>query len=188
MIVSVLCPTYHRDMAKKATSKPKGIIPSNVRNRSPRALSQTIDKLTKSMLGRHGLTRGTILTKWPDIIGEDLSRHTSPEKIVFMRDGVSGGVLHLRCDSGSLATELLHREPQILDRINTFFGYLAVVRVKLIQAPMPYKRPERIKPSPPLTALQTQDLSKTIAIVDDDDELRQALEKLGTAILKKECS
>ncbi|MBL4691821.1 MAG: DUF721 domain-containing protein [Magnetovibrio sp.] len=171
-------------MAKKTTPKPVGIIPSDRRGRSPRALSQTINRLTKSMLGRHGLVRGTLLTKWHDVVGEKLSSHTSPEKIVFARDGKSGGILHLRCDSGAFATQVQHQELQILERINTFFGYKAIVRIKLIQAPLGRKRMPRVKPPIPLSSHQAQKLSETVASVEDD-ELRAALERLGASILRR---
>ena len=171
-------------MAKKTTPKPKGIIPSDKRGRTPRALSHTINKLTKSMLGRHGLTKGTLLTKWVDIIGETMAEHTSPEKIVFARDGVSGGTLHLRCSSGAYATQLQHQEPQILDRINTFFGYQAIIRIKLIQAPLPHKPRQRHNAQRPLSKDQAHNLSKTVDVVDDN-ELHDVLERLGSSILMR---
>lgn len=177
-------------MAKKPTTKtparPKGIIPSDVRGRAPRPLSRMVERLTKSMLGRHGFAHGAIVTKWPDIVGDDMARHTQPEKIVFSRDGVSGGTLHLRCDSGALATEVQHLEPQILERINTFFGYKAVVRVKLIQAPLPKPKGQAPSKAPrPLTADEAKSLAGTVANVDDD-ELREALERLGQSVMGKE--
>ena len=173
-------------MAKKSTSnKPKGIVPSDVRGRAPRPLSQTVNKLTKSMLGRHGFTHGAIVTKWPDIVGENMSRHTAPEKIVFSKDGVSGGTMHLRCDSGALATELMHQEPLILDRINTFFGYQAVVRIKLIQGPLPQRKETRSKPPRQLSQAEARELAGTIASVDDE-ELREALENLGRSVLGRD--
>mgnify|MGYP000495124281 CR=1 FL=1 len=177
-------------MAKKPPSKtpekPKGILPSAVRSRAPRPLAKMVDRLTKSMLGRHGFAHGTIVTKWPDIVGDDMARHTQPEKIVFSRDGVSGGTVHLRCDSGAFATEMQHLEPQILERINTFFGYKAVVRIKLIQGPLPRaKRGPAVKTPRPLNATETKNLAGTVANVDDE-ELRQALERLGQSIMGRE--
>jgi len=172
-------------MTKKPTPKPKGINPSDVRGRSPRALSQTINKLTKSMLGRQGLTQGSIIAKWHDIIGEDLARHTSPQKIVFARDGVSGGTLHLRCDSGALATQLQHTTPQILDRVNTFFGYQAVLKLRLIQGPLPGHVEPRKKPVRPLSKAQADAIAGTVASVEDD-ELRAALERLGSSIVSRD--
>lgn len=177
-------------MTKKPTQKtpvkPKGIVPSDIRGRSPRPLSRMVERLTKSMLGRHGFAHGAIVTKWPDIVGQDMARHTQPEKIVFSRDGVSGGTLHLRVSSGALATEIQHLEPQILERINTFFGYKAVVRVKLIQGPLPRAKDQpAAKPPRPLSADEAKNLAGTVANVDDE-ELRQALERLGRSIMGQE--
>lgn len=161
-------------------------MPSDVRARSSRPLSRMIDRLTKSMLGRQGFAHGAIVTKWPDIVGQDMARHTQPEKIVFSRDGVSGGTLHLRCESGAQATEIQHLEPQILERINTFFGYKAVVRVKLIQGPLPKPKGDKLaKPPRPLTEEETKNLAQTVAVVDDNDELRQSLERLGQSIIAR---
>lgn len=153
-----------------------------------------VDRLTKSMLGRHGFVHGTIATKWPDIVGDDIARHTQPEKIVFSRDGVSGGTLHLRCASGAFATEIQHLEPQILDRINAFFGYNAIVRIKLSQAPLPARPGRRASKSanPSGTNLDPEQakeventVAKTVQTVDDD-ELREALGRLGQSILGRE--
>lgn len=180
-------------MAKKSTpkkaatkTKNKGINPSEVRTRWVNPLGKTLDRLTKSMLGRQGFVHGAIVTKWPEIIGENMARHTAAEKIVFSRDGVSGGTLHLRCDSGALATELMHLEPQIVDRINTFFGYQAVIRLQLVQGPLPNRTAQggqRLAPPPrELNPTEAKEIAETVAIVDDDDELREALERLGQSI------
>ena len=164
-------------------AKPKGIVPNEVRTRAPRPIARTVERLTKGMLGRHGFAHGAIVTKWPDIVGPDMARHTQPEKIVFSRDGVSGGTVHLRCDSGALATELQHLEPQILERINTFFGYKAVVRIKLIQGPLPRAKSAPVaKPPQPLSREEAQALAGQVAGVDDP-ELREALERLGQSVL-----
>jgi len=168
-------------MTKKAPPKPKGIHPSSVRRRKMQSLSQTIGKLTKSMLGRQGFTQGAIITQWPDIVGAAMARHTVPEKISFSRDGVSHGTLLLRCESGALATELQHQSPQILDRINAFFGYQAVTQIKLIQAPVAASRKPQNEPQRALNAAEAQSLSETIAPLKDED-LRKAFEKMGTSI------
>lgn len=174
-------------MAKKSGSatpnKPKGIQPSEMRTRAPRPIARMVDRLTKGMLGRHGFAHGAIVSQWPDIVGENMARHTQPEKIVFSRDGVSGGTVHLRCDSGALATELQHLEPQILERINMFFGYQAVVRIKLIQGPLPRPRGATAPPPPkPLSRQEALALADQVAGVDDP-ELREALERLGQSVL-----
>lgn len=134
--------------SKGAKGKPRGIVPSEKRVRWVKPVSQSVDRLTKGLLGKHGFTQGAIVTNWPEIVGEAMAQHTQPEKIVFSRDGVSGGVLHLKTDSGAYAMEVQHREPQIIERINTYFGYRAIERLKLIQGPLPrYKRAPRPAPN-----------------------------------------
>jgi len=178
-------------MAAKSTTdnskkKPNAIVPSETRTRWAKPVSQSVDRLTKGLLGKHGFTHGAIATKWPDIVGETMARHTLPEKIVFSRDGVTGGTLHLKTDSGAFATQLMHQEPQIIERINTFFGYKAVVRIKLIQGPIPQHKTERqVRPSRPLNEVEVKDLAGTVATVDDP-ELKEALERLGANIVRRD--
>ncbi|WP_084005128.1 DUF721 domain-containing protein [Magnetovibrio blakemorei] len=162
---------------------PRGIVPSEGRTRWAKPVAQSVDRLTKGMMGQHGFTHGAIVTKWPEIVGDVMARHTQPEKIVFSRDGTSGGVLHLKTDSGAFATELQHKEPLIVERINTFFGYRAVERIKLIQGPLPTtKAGPQGSPPRPLNKEEAQNLAGTIANVDDA-EIKEALERLGANIL-----
>jgi len=176
-------PTTEKNKNKTA-AKPRGIVPSETRTRGPRPVSQSIDRMTKGLLGKHGFIHGAIATKWPEIVGDSMARHTQPEKIVFSRDGATGGTLHLKTDSGAFATELQHQEPQIIERINMFFGYRAVVRIKLIQGPLPalHKGERRTEPPRPLNESEIKGLAGAVANVDDP-ELKEALERLGENIL-----
>lgn len=175
-------PTDKKSQGAKA--RDKGIVPSEKRVRWVKPVAQTVDRLTKRVLGRHGFTHATIVTKWPEIVGDTMARHTQPEKIVFARDGASDGTLHLKTDSSAYALELQHQEPQIVERINTFFGYRAVVRIKLIQGPLPQRHPaaRQGKPPRPLSAAESRDLSGVVDTVDDP-ELKAALERLGENVM-----
>lgn len=165
-------------------NKPRGINPSEYRTRWAKPVSQSIDRLTKGLLGKQGFSHGAIVTKWPEIVGETMARHTQPEKIIFSRDGATGGTLHLKTDSGAYAMELQHQEPLIVERINTFFGYKAVDRIKLIQGPLPrtHQADRHTKPPRALNSAESKALAGTVADVDDP-ELKEALERLGKNIL-----
>ena len=170
---------------KNTGTKNKGINPSAARTRWAKPLGTTLDRLTKPMLGRKGFTHATIVTKWPEIVGENVARYTAPEKIVFSRAGVSGGTLHLRCETSAYAAELMHQEPMILDRINTFFGYQAVVRIQLVQGPLPRKiGRKQTSPPRPLSADDAGDIADIVAQVEDE-ELREVLTTLGHAVKSK---
>lgn len=154
----------------------------------PRALAAALAKITKPLFGRRGFAEISIINDWPAVIGPHLAAHSFPQRITFAHDKRDNGTLQLLIDSGSLAVELQHLEPLLIERINSFFGYRAVARVKIIQGPLPV-----VAAAPPPPAERTLDadgeekLSQHLAAVDDPD-LRAALEKLGRAVMsgKKE--
>ena len=150
--------------------------------RGPRALAATVDRLTRPVFRRRGFAEGAVLTDWPAIVGEHLAKRTAPEKVV--PGGPRGeGTLHLRIEDGSLALELQHLEPILLERINGYFGYRAVSRLRIVQGPLPPPRqtpPRRtLSPLAPTEQARLEDLLAGI----EDEELRARLESLGKAVL-----
>ena len=150
----------------------------------PRALAKTIGRITKPIFSRRGFADGAVIDEWPAIAGDLLAQHTVPEKIDYPRNVKTDGTLRLRVDSGSFALEIQHFEPQLIERINTYFGYRAVGSVKTIQGPLP-KRKEMSAPEPKtLNAAQENVLNQELSNVEDED-IREALEKLGRSILSR---
>jgi len=164
-------------------------VPSDFRTRKANPLGRAVDRLTKGLLGKNGFTHGALITQWPDIVGAQMAHHCQPQKIVFSRDGATGGTLHLKADSGAFATQLQHQEPQVVERVNSFFGYKAIDRIRLFQGPLPAQRGtpagrDRQAP-PPLNPAQTRQLAKTVAMVEDPD-IQKALMRLGTSIRRRD--
>jgi hypothetical protein len=88
--------------------------------------------------------------------------------------------------AGAAALELQHSEPQVLERINGFFGYPAVTRLQLIQ--VPFKRAaERslTMPSSGLTSAEETDLATAVSTVGDP-ALQAALATLGRTLKLRE--
>ena len=108
-----------------------------------RALGETVDAVARPMLGRRGFAGSRVVAEWASIVGEHLAARSLPERVTRPADGRGGGTLHVRVASGALAVELQHLEPLIVERINTYFGYLAVARLKLVHGPIPERRVER---------------------------------------------
>jgi len=152
------------------------------RGGGPRALAQPLSAVTREVFGRRGLADGAILTDWPEIAGEHLARHSLPEKVTFPRGSRAGGTLHLTIDNGSLATELLHLEPLLVERINGYFGFCAVARLRIVQGPLPKVAAKRTRAARPLIDKERANLAASLTDVDDP-ELRRALEALGRAVL-----
>lgn len=140
----------------------------------------TADVLTPS-LRRRGFAHGDIVAAWQAIVGERLSRATLPERLVWPRRTTEPGAetepatLVLRVD-GPAAIEIQHQSTELLERINVYFGYRAVGKVKIVQAPLPGRRTAPARPECPAeSAARVDGLVAPVA----DDGLKAALARLG---------
>jgi hypothetical protein len=77
-----------------------------------------------------------------------------------------------------MALEIQHSSDVILQRVNRFFGWSAVGRLALRQAPLSRRR------RPPPRAPDPQSVAKVAETLTaiEDEELRDALARLGAAI------
>ena len=101
--------------------------------------------------------------------------------VVYPKGQNGDGTLQLRVGNPGLALDIQHMEPVILSRINAHFGYRAISRIKLIQAPLPprIKKPS-YKPRD-LTLAEKKSLDQQLENVEDS-KLKNALEKLGKSV------
>lgn len=151
------------------------------RGRGPRALAALLPKVAEPASRKRGFSAVEIITHWPEIVGTELASETSPEKLSFPRDARSQGTLHLTA-TGSVALELQHLEPIIIERINTYFGYAAVARIALTQGQV-HKAPatRRKREKAPVSPDRIAEISDSTDPVGPAP-LRDALRKLGTAV------
>ena len=124
---------------------------------------------------KQGFAQAEVLTEWPRVVGERLADTTIPEKLT--RDGT----LTVKV-SPAFALELQHLEPQVLERIATYFGHRAVKRLRLVQGHIPARPVPRIRKPRELTKTEAAALEQRLAPVEDQD-MKQALDRLGRAIL-----
>jgi hypothetical protein len=158
-----------------------------------KALGAHVGQLIGPLARRRGTATARLAAEWPTIVGAEIARQSFPERLaggsgrvapgnVRMRQKTSGGgTLRLRVD-GPLALELQHMAPQLMERINGYFGYTAVSRLQIVQGPLPF-RPPVARPVPRLLdRSRSRALQEKVAPIGDS-ALRQALERLGKAIL-----
>jgi hypothetical protein len=158
-----------------------------------RPLSQSLGKLLAPALRRRGFAVAEVLLRWPAIVGERLAAFTCPEQVSFApRHGRVGGsagspasdtgaTLRLRVAPG-MAPEIQHLEPLILERINGYYGYRAIARLRLVQRPIAL----RAKPPAPVQRPLTPDEEARLAAWIDsiaDPKLKTALNRLGRDLL-----
>jgi len=148
---------------------------------SAKPLSVLLKDVFSDAYAKQGFAARELVTRWADIAGAEIARHSEPLKMQWPRP-VEGqpqepATLILRVE-GPAALEIQHSSDVILQRVNRFFGWSAVGRLALRQAPLSRKKPvRRSAPDPKSVA----EVAKTLSAVEDD-ELRDALARLGAAI------
>lgn len=141
-----------------------------------------MQQVTGALHNRQGFAEPALIQGWAEIVGPDLAAESTPIRLVAGKDG-TGGTLHIRV-SGPLALELQHLQPQVLERVNGYFGYRAVSRLALRQAPAgtPLRKPPKRRKPAKLSKTQQAELDAQLATVTDP-ELRTALSRLGRQVI-----
>lgn len=143
-----------------------------------RAIGRSLPKIAGKALGRYGLAEAGLVADWTAIVGDRLAEATLPVRLQFPRGERRDGTLHVRV-SGSLALELQHLAPQLLERINGYLGYRGVERLKIERGPMPLPVRRMSEPAPePFVDGEAEPAVAAVA----DEPLRRSLARLGRAI------
>ena len=127
---------------------------------------------------RFGFVQSSIVSRWPEIVGPRYAKVSSPESIRFPTGRKSGGTLTLLVQ-GAHAPLIQHLAPLIIERVNRFFGYSAIINVVFrqgapVQAARAPRRPE-LRPVP-------KELGEGLRQVADP-ELRACLESLAASLV-----
>jgi hypothetical protein len=149
---------------------------------SAKPLSVLLSDVFSDAYAKQGFAARELVTRWTEIAGGEVARHSEPLKMQWPRP-VEGqpqepATLVLRVE-GPAALEIQHKSDVILERVNRFFGWHAVGRLALRQAPL--SRRDRASVPRALDAKEVETVAKTLSAVEDE-ELRAALARLGAAI------
>jgi hypothetical protein len=149
--------------------------------RAARSLADVTDRLMSDAFARQGFASRELVTRWADIVGPEIGAHAQPLKIQWRRapegETAEPATLVLRVE-GPAAIEIQHQSTVILERVNRFFGWQAVGRLALRQAPLVRKAPKPRRKADPAEAAR---VAGTLGAVEDDG-LREALARLGAAV------
>ena len=146
---------------------------SRQRRGASRALASLVGPLTRAAFAERGFHHAAILTEWRAIVGDRLADRCAA--LSLDRDGT----LTVRAD-GAAALEIQRAEPQIRERIATYFGFHAVKRLVLRQGPVP-PPDQAAREDDPVSGPLTDTVVAALADVPDAD-LRAALSSLATRI------
>jgi hypothetical protein len=131
---------------------------------------------------RQGFASRELVTRWSEIVGRDIAAYAEPLKIQWQRP-VEGqpdipATLILRVE-GPRALEIQHSSTVILERVNRFFGWNAVGKIALRQAPLAHREKRKIRKPPSEAAIA--EAARELDGVDDAD-LRTAIARLAASI------
>ncbi|MEJ8473484.1 DUF721 domain-containing protein [Roseibium algae] len=153
-------------------------------------MADLVGKAMTPACRKRGFASVDILAAWPDIVGERYGERVQPDRIIWPRrqneDGdmtADPATLVVHTD-GPTAMMLSHELPQLIERINMFYGWAAVGRIKILQKPVQIKTKSRPVPPRDLTDDEEQRLSQQVESVSND-RLREALKKLGAQVIAR---
>ena len=149
---------------------------------SAKPLSVLLSDVFSDAYAKQGFAARELVTRWADIAGPDIAKYCEPLKMQWPRP-VEGqpqepATLVLRVE-GPMALEIQHSSDVILARVNRFFGWSAVGRLALRQAPLSRRKPAAV-PRPPDPQAVAR-VAETLSAVEDE-QLRAALARLGASI------
>ena len=140
---------------------------------------------------KRGFATSDLIAGWPDIVGDRYGERVRPERLIWPRfkgkdedlSTVEPATLVVNTD-GATALMLTHEMPLVIERINAYFGWAAIGRIRIVQKPVTvHERPRR----PELRSLTTEEGKKLQRQLEgvENDRLRKALADLGAQVIAR---
>lgn len=149
----------------------------------------SLKETTEKLFGKNGFVELDIITNWKEIAGEKLAEFSHPQSIDFKRGERNNGILNIAVDGGAFAIEIMHKKKNIIEKINTYFGYGAVSDLRVLQINIP----NSVRKSMPSTGrnktlvrLKEQNYIDEQASDIENPQLKSTLQKLGNNIFSQE--
>ena len=155
---------------------PKPDAPEPQRANRVRKVSELLPDVGRAAFRRFGFVQSSVISRWAEIVGEKYARVSAPDSIRFPMGERANGTLTLTV-SGPHATMMQHIGPEIVERVNRFFGYAAVGRIVIRQGEI--KRPQRV--APPAVRPVPVELGESLRTIADP-ELKAVLEGLAAGV------
>lgn len=135
----------------------------------------------RSVGASRGFAETRVLTDWPTIAGDRLARICQPVKIDYRKNRLDATLVLWA--EGAVGPEVECQAPQIIERVNSYYGYRAVTRIKITQvlsgaggfaeSQKPFATP------PPRLGEAERGAVSTLVENVGDERLRDALFDLG---------
>lgn len=166
---------------KPIQSKAKPVF-ERKRGGEARAVSDLMPEIGRAAFRRFGFVQSSIVSRWDEIVGPRYADVSSPESIRFPVGKKADGTLELVVE-GAQAAMIQHVLPEIVERVNRFFGYSAVARVKLRQGVVARRTARPVAKAPPMLKPVPFELGNSLKEIGDP-ELAAVLGSLAKSLAK----
>ncbi|WP_284125964.1 DUF721 domain-containing protein [Parerythrobacter aestuarii] len=171
--------------SSKAVGRQKTARPyERPRGGGAKAVGDLMPQIGRTAFRRFGFVQSSVVTRWPEIVGPRHAKVCAPEAIRFPPGEKSEGILQLVVLPAH-APIIQHVIPEIIERVNRFFGYQAVARVKLRQGAVKATGAEEKPKAPPSLKPIPMELGDSLRDIGDP-EMRAVLEGLARSLGQQE--
>ena len=158
----------------------------------PQSIGDTLKKINRKFSSKFGKIEFIIQSKWPEIAGSYFSKYSEPQNITRVPDyeddyGETIYKSHLNVSvAPAAALEFQHFKDTILEKINSYFGYRAIIDLRIQQNFIPRNIENKLKMnSIKLTNSEKEALNNEVNQLSDKS-LQNSLINLGKNIIKQE--
>ena len=145
-------------------------------------LSWYISKVSKPFFNRQGFVKSYIIDNWKEIVGEEYYKNSIPEKLRMQR---GGGILTIATD-GATSTEMEYIKTDIMQKINDYYGYRAVNRIRFRNSIIQDKITEKKSKKENIKNKKSKNEKfNTFLNQIEESELKEAINSLGKIIISK---
>ena len=160
-------------MSKRARPTPE----EAPRGGRARAVSELLPAVGGTAFRKFGFVQSAVVSRWAEIVGPRWARVSTPESIRFAPGEKRDGVLTLTVH-GAHGPMMQHITPEIVERVNRFFGYAAIARVTIRQGEARTRELRPVTPAPGPLPAELGDSLRAIA----DPELKAVLSALAAGV------
>ena len=146
-----------------------------------RSVAEMLPDVGRASFRKFGFVQHSVVSRWAEIVGPRYAGVSAPESIRFPQGQRANGTLTLTV-SGAHAPMLQHVAPEIVERVNRFFGYSAVAKVVMRQGVMAKAAPRRAMPELKPVPVELGESLRAVG----DPELKAVLESLARGIATSE--
>jgi hypothetical protein len=165
--------------------------PERARGGEARRIADLVPAVGDTAFRKFGFVQSSVITRWPEIVGPRLARVTAPESLRFPMGKKADGTLSITV-SGAHGPIVQHIIPDIIERVNRFFGYAAIARVRMTAGQVKRSSAPPTTAQVPGTGQPADALTPAILPISPglgaiaDPELRAVLEGLASSLAKRD--